>query len=79
MSDFKTYLQTRFGLKDAVVMKRTPLNQMQAVSILSQSLDKRLNELKISEGAVLYVEELTTKPSEATKWEQEFELEVHRC
>ena len=79
MSDFKVMLQDKLGLKDAVVMKKTPLNQMQAVAVLTQSPDKKLNELKICEGAVLYVEELTTNPSELTKWEKEFEAEVHRC
>jgi hypothetical protein len=41
-------------------MRRTPLNQQQAVDLLSNSedkLNKKLNELRVSEGILLYVEE----------------------
>jgi len=37
MNDFKEYIETNFEIEDAVIMKRTPLMQNQAVEILSSS------------------------------------------
>jgi hypothetical protein len=56
-------VQDNFNIKDAVIMKRTPMMQNQAVEIITQlndkdgnKLEKGLNELRINEGINLYVE-----------------------
>ena len=73
MSDFKIYVEKTLGLDNALIMRRTPMMQNQAVEILSENLDKGLNELRINEGINLYVEE-----SGGKRWENEFELETNR-
>ena len=70
-------------MKDAVIMKRTPMMQNQAVEILSDKLEKGLNELRVYEGINLFVEERSVAhpekgDSDITKWEVEFELELNR-
>jgi hypothetical protein len=59
-------------------MRRTPLNQLKPVEILTEShkFDKGLNELRVNEGIVIYVEDKSVQ--EMTQWETEFELEVNR-
>lgn len=54
------------------------MNQLKPVDILTEAdkLDKGLNELRVSEGSIVYVEERTTEVM--TKWETEFELETNR-
>lgn len=68
-------------------MKRTPLNQLKSVDILTDSdekLSKGLNELRVSEGSIMYIEDGTivhpssNEESKLTKWETEFELEINR-
>lgn len=78
LSDFKSQMESQFGLSDAVCMRRTPLNQLKPVDILTEqeNLGKGLNELRVSEGSVVYVEERTE--GIITKWETEFELETNR-
>lgn len=73
MSDFKVYVEKTFGLENAVIMRRTPMMQNQAVEVLSENVQKGLNELRVNEGINLYVEE-----SGGKKWETEFELETNR-
>ena len=97
MGEFKALVESKFNLDSAVIMKRTPMMQNQAVEILTDSEDKLgkgLNELRVNEGVILYVEnanekyQLTesqdigidqTRLETLTKWEVEFELEVNRC
>jgi hypothetical protein len=74
MVDFKVYVEKTLGLKDAFIMRRTPMMQNQAVEILSTKLDKGLNELRVNEGINIFVEE----KSEIKQWENEFELETNR-
>lgn len=83
MTQFKEHIQNVFSIKEAVIMKRTPMMQNQAVEILSEKLDKGLNELRIYEGINLFVEEKEEphpekKDLKTTKWEVEFELELNR-
>ena len=55
---------------------------MQAVELLTEpeeKLSKCLNELRVNEGIILYVEEKTEQTEDKrSKWEQEFELEINR-
>ena len=74
MADFKIYVEKTLGIENAVIMRRTPMMQNQAVEILSNNLEKGLNELRVNEGINLYVEE----KSDAKLWETEFELETNR-
>lgn len=79
MSEFKQLLECKYNIINAIVMRRTPLNQLKAVDVLTDSSDKLskgLNELRVNEGIILYVEDKTEQ--EMTKWETEFELEVNR-
>jgi hypothetical protein len=57
MQELKTYIESEFKLENAIVMKRTPMMQNQAVEILSAKPDKGLNELRVFEGINLFVEE----------------------
>ena len=86
MSEFTSMVESKFAISKAVIMKRTPMMQNQAVELLndiSDKLAKGLNELRINEGVILYVEDAEVKhhssSSESTKWETEFELEMNRC
>ena len=74
MADFKIYTEKLFAISDAVIMRRTPMMQNQAVEILSEKLEKGLNELRVNEGINLYVE----NKCDAKKWENEFEMETNR-
>lgn len=64
--------------------------QNQAVELLCDTGDKLrkgLNEQRVNEGVILYVEDAnvtyslngTGESIGITKWEQEFELEMNRC
>ena len=37
MTEFKQLLETVFKMKEAIIMRRTPLNQLQAVDILTDT------------------------------------------
>ena len=53
-------VESKFSMKKAVVMKRTPMMQNQAVELLNDTDEKHgkgLNELRINEGVMLYVED----------------------
>ena len=83
MAEFKQYVEKKFGYKDAVIMKRTPLVQERDVEILTEMAStKGLNELRVNEGVNLYVEEKMTEEEFnskkfhfQTRWENEFDVE----
>lgn len=64
-------------------MKRTPLVQEKEVDILNEATgDKALNELRVAEGIVLYIEDKMTEQEfqtkthhHSTKWANEFDIE----
>ena len=61
-AEFKLLLEAKFGFKNVVIMRRTPMSQDKDVDVLTDHLDevkltRGLNELKVNEGVNLYVED----------------------
>ena len=77
MKEFLSLLESSFGIKNPVVMKRNPmLNQRQLEQLPTE---KSLSQLRVNEGVNLFVEEISdTDTSDTSKWEHEFDLDQNR-
>jgi hypothetical protein len=77
MKEFLSLLESSFGIKNPVVMKRNPmLNQRQLEQLPTE---KSLSQLRVNEGVNLFIEEISdTDTSVTSKWEHEFDLDQNR-